>query len=196
MPKIKLMNSHIGPSQISQEKVTKFILPLARLSSNIIRKWYAFFRIEGLLFGLRRAAWRAKLEYMGEFSDISPTVTILYPERLKMGIRSNISHGSFVDAGGGIEIGNYVMISHHVSLNSQTHPTTPPYRSLIQKATSVGNHAWIGAGTIILEGVHIGEGAIVAAGAVVTKDVAPWTIVGGVPAKFIRNIQREDIKSI
>ena len=50
----------------------------------------------------------------------------------------------------------------------------------------IGKGAWIGAGTIILKGVHIGEDAIIAAGSVVTKDVAPYTVVGGVPAHFIK----------
>lgn len=56
------------------------------------------------------------------------------------------------------------------------------------KAITVSNHAWIGMNCIILKGVTIGEGAVVAAGSVVTRDVAPWTIVGGNPATFIREI--------
>ena len=56
----------------------------------------------------------------------------------------------------------------------------------------IGKGAWIGAGTIILKGVHIGSDAIVAAGSVVTKDVAPYTIVGGAPAHFIKERFSED----
>ena len=56
----------------------------------------------------------------------------------------------------------------------------------------IGKGAWIGAGAIILKGVHIGADAIVAAGSVVTKDVAPYTIVGGAPAHFIKNRFSED----
>ena len=54
-------------------------------------------------------------------------------------------------------------------------------------AVVIGNDAWIGAGAILLEGITVGDGAVVAAGAVVTKDVPPYAVVGGVPAKFIRN---------
>lgn len=52
----------------------------------------------------------------------------------------------------------------------------------------IGAHAWLGAGAIVLPGVTVGEGAIVAAGAVVTKDVAPRTVVGGVPARLIKEL--------
>ena len=51
----------------------------------------------------------------------------------------------------------------------------------------MGNDVWIGAGAILLEGITVGDGAVVAAGAVVTKDVPAYTVAGGVPAKFIRN---------
>ena len=59
---------------------------------------------------------------------------------------------------------------------------------LFCKPVHIGKKAWIGAGATILPGVTVGENAVVAAGAVVTKDVAPNTIVGGNPAKFIKNI--------
>ena len=63
--------------------------------------------------------------------------------------------------------------------------------SVIDKAIKIGDHAWIGMRCIVLKGVTIGEGAVIAAGSVVTKDVAPWTIVGGNPAKLIREIPAE-----
>lgn len=63
---------------------------------------------------------------------------------------------------------------------------TKNWSSVPSKPITVGDHAWIGMRAIILKGVTIGTGAIVAAGSVVTKDVAPWTVVGGNPAKFIK----------
>ena len=60
---------------------------------------------------------------------------------------------------------------------------------VVSKPIKICSHAWIGMNVIILKGVTIGEGAIVAAGSVVTKDVAPWTIVAGNPALFVRNIK-------
>ena len=61
-------------------------------------------------------------------------------------------------------------------------------RALLTKPVVIKRNAWIGAGATVLPGVTVGENAVVAAGAVVSKDVAPNTVVGGVPAKFIKNI--------
>ena len=60
------------------------------------------------------------------------------------------------------------------------------------RPVEIGEDTWLGAGVIVLGGVTIGEGAVVAAGAVVNRDVAPFTLVGGVPAKFIRKLDREE----
>jgi acetyltransferase-like isoleucine patch superfamily enzyme len=90
---------------------------------------------------------------------------------------------------GGITIEDDVMIGPRVNLVTENHPLDPANRkALIAKPILIRRNAWIGAGVTILPGVTIGENAIVAAGAVVSKDVEDNTIVGGVPAKFIRSI--------
>jgi len=61
------------------------------------------------------------------------------------------------------------------------------------KRTQIGNDVWIGARAIVLDGISIGDGAVIAAGAVVTKDVPPYAIVGGVPAKLIRYRFEDDV---
>lgn len=73
-----------------------------------------------------------------------------------------------------------------------TYVTEDIFDESTEKCT-IGNDVWIGFGAIIMDGVKIGDGAVVAAGAVVTKDVAPYTIVGGVPAKFIKNRFAPDV---
>lgn len=94
----------------------------------------------------------------------------------------------FLDLGG-ITIEENVFVAPKVSLLSEGHPSSKEDRhSLIPNAIHIKKNAWIGAGATILPGVTIGENAVVAAGAVVSKNVAPNTIVGGVPAKFIKNI--------
>ena len=120
----------------------------------------------------------------------------------------SIGHGSYgelnvVDFGGGnkLIIKNYVSIAQHVSfiLNADhytNHISTYPFQVKtlhITKTESFGkgdiivdDDVWIGYGATIMSGVHIGQGAVVAAGAVVTKDVPPYAIVGGVPAKVIK----------
>lgn len=89
---------------------------------------------------------------------------------------------------GGIFIGENVNIGTSVSLWTGSHDANDPYfRSTPSKrgAITIRNRAWLGAHCIILDNVEIGEGAVIAAGAVVTKNVPPFTIVGGIPAKKI-----------
>ena len=97
-------------------------------------------------------------------------------------------------------IGRYVSIAHNVQLGLAQHPldvlsTSPKIYGKTKRFVQEGrmvepiiidNDIWIGASVIVLNGVHIGPGAVVAAGAVVTKDVPPYAIVGGVPARVIR----------
>ena len=85
-----------------------------------------------------------------------------------------------------IAIGNNVSISQEVMVLSADHdPDSPVFKSR-DLPVIINDYVFIGTRAMILPGVTIGEGAVIAAGAVVTKDVAPYTIVGGVPAKFIR----------
>lgn len=90
---------------------------------------------------------------------------------------------------GGIEIGNNVLIGHNVVIATLNHNQNPKLRaSIIPKKVVIGNDVWIGSNSTILPGVHIEDGAIVAAGAVVTKNVKKNTIVGGNPAKYIKKL--------
>lgn len=90
---------------------------------------------------------------------------------------------------GGIYIGNDVLIGHNVVLATLNHEENPEKRgNLCPSPIKIGNKVWIGSNATILPGVTIGDGAIIAAGAVVTKDVSEKTVVGGVPAKLIKKI--------
>ena len=101
-----------------------------------------------------------------------------------------INHAcSFLDLGG-ITIEDDVLIGPRVNLVTENHPLDPADRqALLLKSILVKRNAWIGAAATILPGVTIGENAVVAAGAVVSKDVPANTIVGGIPAKFIKTIE-------
>jgi acetyltransferase-like isoleucine patch superfamily enzyme len=100
-----------------------------------------------------------------------------------------INHAcSFVDMGG-ITIEDDVLIGPKVNLITENHPLDPSDRqTLLLKPILIKRNAWIGAGATILPGVTIGENAVVAAGAVVSKDVPANTVVGGVPARHIKHI--------
>lgn len=109
--------------------------------------------------------------------------------QLYIGRGSSIGDRAILDARhGGIRIGKSVNISSGVSLWTEQHDYNDPwFRCMPDKAgpITIGDRAWLGPNSIILHNVTIGEGAVVAAGAVVTKDVPPFTLVGGVPAKVI-----------
>lgn len=91
---------------------------------------------------------------------------------------------------GGIYLGDRVLIGHNVVLATLNHDLDPAKRADMQPAAiHIGNDVWLGSGCIVLPGVSVGDGAVVAAGAVVAKDVAPLTVVGGVPAKLIKKIE-------
>ncbi len=108
---------------------------------------------------------------------------------IQIGKNVFINHAcSFLDMGG-ITIEDNVLIGPKVNLITENHPLDPSDRkALICKPIVINRNAWIGAAATILSGVTIGENAVVAAGAVVSKDVPANTVVGGIPAKHIKNI--------
>lgn len=90
---------------------------------------------------------------------------------------------------GGISLGDDTLVGHNVVIASLNHHLDPALRATVIPAPVViGRRVWIGANATIVPGVTIGDGAIIAAGSVVTKDVAPNVIVGGVPARQIREL--------
>lgn len=107
----------------------------------------------------------------------------------------HIGKNVFVNSGchfqdqGGIFIGDEVLIGHNVVLATVNHALDPFDRHNIYRPIHIGNRVWIGSNAVITQGVRIGDGAVVAAGAVVNRDVAPNTVVGGVPARLIRKIE-------
>lgn len=92
---------------------------------------------------------------------------------------------------GGITIGDNCLIGHNAVLATANHALElAKNRKLNYAPIKICDNVWLGANVTVLQGVTIGEWAVVAAGAVVTKDVEPYTIVGGVPAKFIKKVER------
>jgi len=128
-------------------------------------------------------------------SEIDESVTVFTPLHINYGKHTKIGKNVFINFDcvfldlGGITIEDNVLIAPKVSLVTEGHPTSIEDRySLIPKPIRIKKNAWIGANATILGGVTIGENSIVAAGALVSKDVPDNSIVGGVPAKFIKNI--------
>ena len=128
-------------------------------------------------------------------SAIDESVALFTPLYINYGKHTTIGKNVFINFDcvfldlGGITIEDNVLIAPKVSLLSEGHPVSPSERqSLVPGHIHIKKNAWIGAGATILPGVTIGENAVVAAGAVVSKDVPANTIVGGIPAKHIKNI--------
>jgi acetyltransferase-like isoleucine patch superfamily enzyme len=115
------------------------------------------------------------------------------PEQLHIGRNSAIGRHCTIDARGGIRIGRDVNISSNARLQTAKHLIDDPDFMDEYSPIAIGDRAWIAEAAIVLGGVTIGEGAVVAAGAVVTKDVKSFSVVGGVPAQLIR-MRSEDLR--
>lgn len=113
------------------------------------------------------------------------------------GLNIEVGKNVFINSGccfqdqGGIKIGDNALIGHQVVFATLDHDFNPSKRSNMKASPIIiEKDVWIGAHSTILAGVKIGEGSIVAAGAIVTKDVEPYSIVAGVPAKMIKKIEK------
>jgi maltose O-acetyltransferase len=111
--------------------------------------------------------------------------------RLRIGANCFVNQDCVFDATAPIEIGDNVNLGHGVLITTSAHAIGGFRRRaglLTPAPVHVGNGAWLASRVVVLPGVDIGEGAIVGAGAVVTRSVAPHTLVGGVPAREIRTL--------
>lgn len=115
-----------------------------------------------------------------------PTAKIWAPWNLELGSYVAIDDLVNLYSAAKIKIGTKVAISREAFICTASHDISKPNRPLVVAPITVEDGVWIGARAIILPGVTIGEGAVVGAGSVVTKDVEPWTVVGGNPAKVIK----------
>ncbi len=128
---------------------------------------------------------------IGKGITFYPGIKINPARNISLGHNVDLAWGVIITTGGGVEIGERTLVGYRTQILSANH-VIPPNRGKIFGAGHapakiiIENDVWIGANCVITAGVHIGEGAVVAAGSVVTKNVQPFTIVGGVPAKIIR----------
>lgn len=127
--------------------------------------------------------------------EVPATLRVFPPFYTDFGKNIHIGENVFINAcchlqdHGGVYIGDGCQIGHNVVFATLNHGIAPEDRQNTYPAPIVlGRNVWVGSNSTILQGVTIGDNAIIAAGAVVTKDVPADTIVGGVPAKFIKKI--------
>lgn len=139
----------------------------------VCRRWRVFLLA---LFGMKHRG------HVGVY----PSCKVWAPWNVEMGSWVAIDDEVYLYSAAKITIGTKVAISREAFICTASHDITKPNRPLVIAPITICDGVWIGARAIILPGVTIGEGAVVAAGAVVTKDVEPWSVVGGNPAKFIK----------
>ena len=160
---------------------------IGRVVWNVV--WLLFFRTtpRGNLFRPWRIAllklFGAKVEWS---SNVLPSCRIWQPWNLTMGAYACLSENVDCYTVDKIVIEAQATVSQGVKLCSASHDISSRIMELTTSPIHIGENAWVAGWSIILPGVTIGEGAVVGAGSVVTKDVEPWSVVVGNPAKFIK----------
>lgn len=130
---------------------------------------------------------------------IDESFTLFPPFTTDFGANTTFGKGVFINSGcrfqdqGGLTVGDFTLIGHNVVIATVNHSTKPSENRMnVYAPVRLGNHVWIGSNAVILPGVTVGDWAVVAAGAVVTRDVPAYAVVGGVPAKVIKYVDPDD----
>lgn len=151
-------------------------------------------RINRIPFADREAIQAAWSELTG--ATVDPTFSLIPPVYSEHGLNIRVGKRVFVNQGcmlmdiGGIDIGDDVMLGPAVRLITSGHPLDPGLRRMriVAAPIRIDSNVWLGAGATVLHGVTVGRDSVVAAGAVVTRDVPPATLVAGVPARAVRSV--------
>ncbi len=159
------------------ELVTGFLWWLVgKLPSHYLRRF--FYRLAGMKIGQGSTIHMGARIYDPRYITIGDDTIV--GEQATLDGRHQLTHSQ-----GGLTIGHHVDIASQVMIWTSQHDITDPQFRAIEQPVKIGDYVFIGPRAIILPGITIDEGAVVAAGAVVTKDVAAYTIVAGIPAKPI-----------
>lgn len=142
---------------------------------------YPFKNIYLCLFGIR----------VGKGSSIHRNCMFFHVGKFKIGKNSVVNFGCYLDNRRGITIGNNVGIAHNAKIYTLGHDINSPIFETKGAPVNIEDNVFIFSNSLIMPGVTIHEGAVVLPGSVVTKDIPPYTIVGGNPAKVIRNRIKE-----
>ena len=141
--------------------------------------------------GLRYCSLKRICKSCGENVVVYPGAYLTYLESCVLGNNISIHENCNIGCKGGLSVGDNVMISQGVSILTTEHDYLQlaiPMRDapIILKSVSIGNDVWIGAHAVITSGVKVGQGSVIGAGCVVTKDIPSWSIAVGVPARIIK----------
>jgi acetyltransferase-like isoleucine patch superfamily enzyme len=191
---------------------------MTELLKNPITLWLRWL-FTSLVYQMRYAGKSIRIEYMAELSNVKfeGTNKVYKYARLR---DVNLGRFSYVSRGTQVynaEVGKFTCIGPETIIGPGEHPVRgyisshPAFYSTLAQAgstfsdgdyineiprTVIGHNVWIGARVVVRAGINIGDGVIIAAGSVVVKDVAPYTVVGGVPAKLIRDRFEQPVKEV
>lgn len=126
---------------------------------------------------------------IGEKCGFSASAYVEFPWQIKMKSHCTVGPRSVLYNLANVEFGTHVIISQDVYICAGTHDYTNLAYPLERKPIVIQDHVWVCAGAFIGPGVTVGEGSVVGARAVVTKNIEPWSVVAGNPAKFIKKRQ-------
>ncbi|RJK94969.1 sugar O-acetyltransferase [Vallicoccus soli] len=141
---------------------------------------------------LRRALLEQLLGGVGEGTELRPPLHVDYGRHLRVGARCFANYGLVALDVAPITIGDDVQIGPGVQLLTPTHPLDPELRRQKWEGAepiTIGDNAWLGGGVVVCPGVTIGEGTVVGAGAVVTRDLPPYVLAVGNPARVVRSLR-------
>ncbi len=150
-------------------------------------KLYAYYVIN-YIYGYKHAQ-------IGKNTNVHPTVIIREPHNVVIGYNCYFNHNTILHGGkknAKLTIGNYVQTGPNVAIYAYNHEFSNKHIPIIDQGyyesdVNIEDDVWIGANSVVLSGVCIGKGAVIGAGSVVTKDIPPYSICAGTPAKVIKN---------
>ena len=184
------------PLSASDKIQIRKALLINKLKQSVFYEYLVSFLTEFILNDVlpHISSWKCRKSFMkfvkmriGKGAFVMKHNYIITPQRLTIGNHSHINRGCTLDARGTIKIGENVSISHGVAIITGSHDKDSYNFQARFLPIRIDDYAWIGVNATILQNVHVGKGAVVCAGAVVTHDVKPYTIVGGIPAREIGN---------
>lgn len=164
------------------EKIQKYAIEFIRDLYN---------RIIFTIAVLRASFWGLFMKKIGKGVYIMEGCKIHHPQNIIIYDHTGINHNTDLDGAGGLTVGQHVMIGPYCVILTSLHQSDDWVKPIskqgyVNGAVLIEDDVWIGTHVIIMPEVRIGKGAIIGAGAVVTHDVKPYSIVGGIPARHIR----------
>jgi len=173
----RFLKSALKPGFILCRKVLQ-----SKLGSSLIE------RVDSELQTIKDIRLKQSLRCCGDEIHIQQPIWITHPDHVEIGTRVAFAAYVHIWGGGGVKIGNRVMIGSHTAITSVTHDYMAEvmYSTVITKQVVISDDVWIGAHAVILPGVKIGAGSVVAAGWIVSRAVPPYAIVTGIPGRVVR----------